>query len=286
MRAICRRIQFPHPFVKTKDKPHAHSSGTRRRAHRIDLESRIRLPLIRRLARRIQRHRRRRERIAPFQGTLSGSPARLAEWFDFHQSVARRVWKLYMYPVMWQACDGNNEEIKGMVGQAQGMAGQFMSSASFAEPELLAMDEPTLQAWLGRDELKRYQQHIDDLLRKKQHVLSAEVEAVLGLLSDPLSRIESIRGALNDMDLSFEAAQDSAGAAQALVQSTRDKLLTDSDRQTRKSTWTNYADSYLKFRNTFATAYLTSVQKQRGGRAPARLRKRPAFQAVTQQYSG
>lgn len=198
--------------------------------------------------------------IAPFQGTLAQSPARLAEWFDVQSTLARRVWTLYMYPVMWQACDGNNEAIKGMVGQAQGLAGQFMAAVAFAEPEMLAMDEATLLSWLQRDELRLYQQHIDDLLRKKQHVLSAEVEAVLGLLSDPLGRIESIRSALNDMDLSFEAAVDSAGAPQPLVQSTINNLLADSDREARKNAWRNYADSYLKFNNTLATTYLASVK--------------------------
>ena len=198
--------------------------------------------------------------IAPFQGTLAQSPARLAEWFDVQSTLARRVWTLYMYPVMWQACDGNNEAIKGMVGQAQGLAGQFMAAVAFAEPEMLAMDEATLLSWLQRDELRLYQQHIDDLLRKKKHVLSAEVEAVLGLLSDPLGRIESIRSALNDMDLSFEAAVDSAGAPQPLVQSTINNLLADSDREARKNAWRNYADSYLKFNNTLATTYLASVK--------------------------
>ncbi len=198
--------------------------------------------------------------IAQYKGTLSQSPARLADWFACQAAIARRVWKLYMYPAMWQACDGNNEDIKGMLGQAQGLAGQFIASASFAQPEILAMDEASLRQWLTQAELQLYQQHVADLLRKKEHVLSAEVEAVLGLLSDPLNRIESIRSALNDQDLRFEAAQDSAAAAQPLVQSTRDKLLADKDRATRRSAWQNYADSYLKFNNTFATAYLAAVK--------------------------
>ena len=109
-----------------------------------------------------------------------------------------------MYPVMWQACDGNNEAIKGMVGQAQGLAGQFMSSIAFAQPELLQLEQARLREWLQEEALQLYQHHIDDLLRTKQHVLSAEVETVLGLLADPLNRIESIRSALNDMDFELQ----------------------------------------------------------------------------------
>ena len=200
--------------------------------------------------------------IEAFKGGLSDSPARLAQWFDFNASLARRVWTLYMYPVMWQACDGNHEEIKGMVGQAQGLAGQYVSAASFENPELLAMDEGTLTSWIEEQaELKVYRQSIDDLLRTKKHVLSTEVEAVLGLLSDPLGRIEGIRGALTDMDMTFAAAVDSAGAELPLVQSTRDKLLSSSDREARKTAWNNYADSFLKFNNTLATTYLASVKR-------------------------
>ncbi len=198
--------------------------------------------------------------IAQFKGTLSQGPERLADWFDRHQALARRVWKVYMYPAMWSACDSANEDIKGMLGQAQGLAGQFMAETAFAQPELLAMDEATLQAWLATDALRLYQHHIDDLLRKKQHVLSGEVEAVLGLLSDPLGRFESIRSALNDMDLTFEPAVDSDGAPQPLVQSTRDKLLADDDRGLRKTAWRNYADRYLAYQNTLATTYLASVK--------------------------
>ena len=197
-----------------------------------------------------------------FKGSLADSPARLAEWFEFNASVARRVWTLYMYPAMWQACDGNHEEIKGMVGQAQGLAGQYISAASFENPELLAMDEATLLHWIEEyDDLNIYRQNIDDLLRTKKHVLSTEVEAVLGLLSDPLGRIEGIRGALTDMDMTFSAAVDRAGAELPLVQSTRDKLLAHGDREVRKTAWNNYADSFLKFNNTLATTYLASVKR-------------------------
>ena len=200
--------------------------------------------------------------IDAYKGTLSDNPTRLAEWFELRSAIGRRVWTLYFYPAMWQACDGKHEEIKGMLGQAQGLAGQFMAAVSFDDPELLAMDEDTLLAWVSDDDdLKQYQHAIDNLLRTKRHVLSAEVEAVLGLLSDPLSRVESIRGALTDMDMTFAPAVNSAREELPLIQSTRDKLLSSPDREARKTAWNNYADSFLKYGNTLATTYLASVKR-------------------------
>ena len=200
--------------------------------------------------------------IDAYKGTLSDSPARLAEWFKLRSAIGRRVWTVYFYPAMWQACDGKHVETKGMLGQAQGLAGQFMAAVSFDDPELLAMDEDRLLAWVSEeDDLKQYQHAIDNLLRTKRHVLPAEVEAVLGLLSDPLGRVESIRGALTDMDMTFAPAVNCAGEELPLVQSTRDMLLSSADREARKTAWNNYADSFLKYGNTLATAYLASVKR-------------------------
>ncbi len=200
--------------------------------------------------------------IEHYKGTLSDSPARLAEWFEFASSIGRRVWKVYMYPALWQACDGNNETVKGMVGQAQGLAGQYMAAAAFADPELLAMDRDTLLKWVSDEAaLQRYHQYVSNLLRTEKHVLSAEVEAVLGMLSEPLARFESIRSALTNMDMSFAPAHNSAGESLPIVQSTRDKLLADSDREVRKTAWNNYADRFLEFNNTLAAAYLASVKR-------------------------
>ena len=200
--------------------------------------------------------------IESYKGTLSDSPARLAEWFEFSSGLARRVWKVYMYPVLWQECDGHHEAIKGMVGQAQGLAGQYMAAAAFADPELLAMDRGILSTWVSEeDALKLYQHYISNLLRTQKHVLSGEVEAVLGMLSEPLNRIASIRSALTNRDMNFAPARGSDGETRPLVQSSRDKLLSDSDRQIRKTAWENYADRFLEMNNTLAAAYLASVKR-------------------------
>ena len=200
--------------------------------------------------------------IESYKDTLSMGPARLAEWFEFSSSLARRVWKVYMYPALWQECDGNHEAIKGMVGQAQGLVGQYMAAAAFADPELLAMDRGTLLQWVTEEEaLKLYHHYISNLIRTQKHVLSGEVEAVLGMLSEPLGRVESIRSALTNMDMRFAPARSSAGETLPVVQSTRDKLLADSDRQVRKTTWNNYADRFLEMNNTLAAAYLASVKR-------------------------
>ena len=200
--------------------------------------------------------------LAALQGTLSQSPSQLAAWFARWSDISRRVWKVYAFPMMWQACDGNHEAIKGMLGQAQGLYGNYLAAVAFADPELLAMDAEVLRAWARQDEsLQDYQQYIRNLLRTRKHVLSAEVESALGMISEPLGRIESIRAALINVDMRFEPASNSVGGQEPLVQSTINKLLADSDRETRRTAWNNYADGFLAHNNTLAAAYLASVKR-------------------------
>ena len=164
--------------------------------------------------------------------------------------------------MMWQACDGNHEEIKGMLGQAQGMYGNYMAAVAFADPELLSLDSDMLAGWIDEyDALRDYRQYIHNLLRTRRHVLSAEVESALGLVSEPLSRVESIRNALINVDMRFDSAVDSEGVEKPLVQSTISQLLSEGDRQIRKTAWENYADGFLANSNTLAAAYLASVKR-------------------------
>jgi len=199
--------------------------------------------------------------IDAFKGTLADSPDRLLEWFEFYATIMRRAFTVYMYPSLWIECDGNNKTIMGMAGQAQGLVGQVRARASFSDPELLAIDADTLQSWMDdNDDLKLYQKYIDDLQREQKHVLSAEVEEVIGMLSDPLGRIANVRNALTNMDMTFEPAIGKDGTEYELVQSTRDQLLANPDREVRKTTWNNYADTFLDYNNTLANAYLLSVK--------------------------
>jgi len=200
--------------------------------------------------------------ITAFKGTLADSPERLKEWLEFHSTIARRTFKVFMYPSLWLECDNTNVEIQGMAGQAQGLIGQVMALSSFNDPELLAIDQEMLQSWLDNDEeLKILQKYIDDLRREQKHVLSPEVEEAIGILSDPLRRIDGVRNALTNMDMTFAPAVASDGTEHELVQSSKDQLLGDADREIRRTTWENYADTFLDFNNTLANAYLMSVRR-------------------------
>lgn len=200
--------------------------------------------------------------VDTYKGQISQSPDKLHEWITFSSKLSRRISKLYFFTGMWINCDSDNETVKGLLGQATSLYGQFASKSAFANPELLSMDEATLRGWIqDHDDLKIYEHSINDLLRKKAHVRSAEVEEIMGMLSEPFSGTGQARQVLTNTDLKFADASDSNGESITVTQSNMDALKGSSDRVTRKTAWNSYADAHLDFKNTLANIYLTSVKQ-------------------------
>jgi oligoendopeptidase F len=197
-----------------------------------------------------------------YEGRLSESPDVLADYWDFSSKLNRRISKLYFYGAMNSAVDSLNEDYKALVGQVMGIFAQASQLAAFENPELLAMGKDKLLDWIRKNErLAIYEKAVDDLFRQQAHVKSAEVEAVLGAMSEPFGAARQIADELTDTDLQFPDATDSNGNPYPITQSNIEMVKANPDRAIRRSGWNNYADRYLEFKNTLAAAYITSVKQ-------------------------
>jgi oligoendopeptidase F len=130
-----------------------------------------------------------------YEGRLSESPAVLADYWDFSSMMGRRIMKLYFYAAMNGAVDSLDESFKPLVGQVMGVYAQASQLSAFDNPELLAMGRDKLMEWVENNErLAIYGKQVDDLFRQQAHVKSAEVEAVLGMMSEPFGSASNIIG--------------------------------------------------------------------------------------------
>ena len=142
-----------------------------------------------------------------YEGKISQDPETLAEYWDFANKLSRRLMKLYFYGAMNASVDSLNETYKGLVGQAMGLFAQASQLSAFDNPELLAMGRDKLMGWVkNNDALNIYEQQVDDLFRQQKHVKSAEVEAILGAVSEPFASASNIAGELTNTDLKFTDA--------------------------------------------------------------------------------
>jgi oligoendopeptidase F len=200
--------------------------------------------------------------LAEYQGTIGSGPGRLADWFAAEQALSLRGWHVLVYASMFHNVDTSDAEAAGRYGQAMGMLSKVRATVAFARPEMLALPEQTLRDWMQSEpRLAAYGHFFDLLARQRPHVRSAEVEEMLGQVSDPFGVARQIHGTLSDADLKFEPSHDSAGEATEIGQGTIGALLHSADRETRRTAWENYADAYLQHKNTIANCLSAGVKQ-------------------------
>lgn len=200
--------------------------------------------------------------IGQFKGRLHESATVLADYLTAFDALATAVGKIYVYAGLTYSVDTTNQQAAARNDQARGLYGMMMAATAFAQPEMLAIGFATLRKWLKEDErLADYGHYLDRLEKQQAHVRSAEVEQVLGLVQDAFGTAAATHGILANADLKFETAVGSDGQTYDITQGTIGRLLSDADREVRRTAWEHYADAHLAFKNTMANALSAGVKQ-------------------------
>jgi len=199
-----------------------------------------------------------------YQGHLNESAKILLEALKVSEELIQRAYKLYVYASFAYAVETTNPQAGGMLGKAQGIFGQVASAVAYLQPETLAIGKSKLDEWMGHPsgkELAVYRQYIEDLFRQQAHVRSAEVEEILGLVSDPLQGAANSTSMLTNADFKFGTIKDSQGNLLDVTQGNFDtQLMHLPDRKARKAAYEAYIDKYVEHKNTLATNLETSIK--------------------------
>ncbi len=202
-------------------------------------------------------------KVKQYQGRLAEGASVLLDAFKAAHDLVARVQIAYMYAGFSYAVDTTNQQAAGMRGKGQGMYGEVLSAVSFLAPEILAIGKDTLTEWMNHpsgEKLSIYKQYFDDLFRKQAHVRSAEVEELLGLVSDPLQGPSTSTSMLTNADFKFKPVKDSKGKTLDLTQGTYHNILHSADRTVRRAAYENYMDKYVENKNTLASNLIHSIK--------------------------
>ena len=200
--------------------------------------------------------------IRKCQGRLSEGADVLVEALTIAEKLSARATKLFVYSGFHYAVDTTDQQAGGMRSKASGIYGQVLSAVSFIQPEVLAIGRSTLDEWMKQNEkLAVYKHYFNNIFRKQEHVRSAEVEEILGMVSEPFEGASTSTSMLTNADVKFKPAKDSKGNLVDVTQGNYDTgLMHSPDRKLRRNAYESYIDKYVEHKNTLATNLTTSIK--------------------------
>ena len=198
--------------------------------------------------------------IKPCRGTLDKDAASLETCLDRVYDLALEVERLDAYARADYSTDRTCSEAKVRTDRIQAMVTRFHGAIAFLEPELLAMDPDRLRSFVGeRKGLAQYAHYVDDLIRRRPHVLSQDQEKILALTGDLRAGPRFMVNALEE-DVKFPAIHDEDGKEVSLTRSSFPRFRGSKKREVRKETVDRFFGTLREYGRSFAASLDMAVK--------------------------
>ncbi|MCD7821794.1 MAG: oligoendopeptidase F [Clostridiales bacterium] len=201
--------------------------------------------------------------ITAYEGRLGESGETLLAYLRLDDEMSLAFDALINYVCRRGDEDTRVAKYQSMTAQVMNLLTQVSAAGSFETNELLAIPDDTLEAFYqSTPGLELYRRCLDNVRRKKAHILSPAEEKLLAQAGQISDDPENIFSMLNDADLTFPDAIDSQGQPHTLTHGTYIPMMQGSDRALRKSAFENLYGVYRQFRNTSAAALGAQAKQQ------------------------
>ncbi len=192
-------------------------------------------------------------RIAAFRGILGRSAEDLLAFFRLEDELELRLSALFNYAQRKADQDQGNARYQDMSGKAMGAYVAASSAGAFSTPEIMAIDEDTLNLfYVAQPALEEYRRSLYQIRRRAAHVLSPEEEKLLAAAGEMARTPDQIGSIFRNAELSFPDVTDAKGEKHALTGGSFVPLLESDDRVLRKNAFDAYYGRLGEFKNTIA----------------------------------
>lgn len=199
-------------------------------------------------------------KLSDYQGKLNNAKT-IREFLDFDTDLGRKLSDYYCYAELRNCEDTRQSDAQAMEAQAYSLYAKYATAVSFAEPEILSMDEQKLKEVVKDEALKPYAFNMQKLLDEKPHVLSAKEESLLASFTEVLGAPSKISENLVDADMTFEPVKDSEGQTHELTQANYIMLEMSEDRTLRKNAFKSFYKGFKDHINTLSATYNGCVKE-------------------------
>ena len=197
-----------------------------------------------------------------FKSTLGKSAKRLWQVLEYYFNLEKELMRLYAYAGMLSDQDTLQSEPLAMKQEMEQLETKLNSASAYLEPEILRLPRKTILSFLVRNKnLLTYRQFLNDILRRKTHILNAREEKLIaeaGLMSGTAHEVFNI---FSNAELPYKTVQLENGQEINIDPINYALYRTSSNRQDRVKVFQAFFGALKEFERTFGTQLYGDLKK-------------------------
>ncbi len=197
--------------------------------------------------------------ISAFDGKLADKETLLA-CFTLCDTISRRMEKLYIYAHLRHDEDVRNGDTTARLARIGALFSKVFSQFAFVDPQLTALSEEQLQAFINDPAFAAYDYRLKKLVKSKAHVLSEKEEKLLALGSDVLGGFQDVFMMLDNANLNLPTASYN-GEEIPMSHGMYGVIVHNGNAEERKEWFEKYYDAYIKLIDAITQTYYNNVKK-------------------------
>lgn len=200
--------------------------------------------------------------LAKMEGHIADSPQTLLSYLTLWEEMEKKTEPAASYAHRLNDQDTGNTANQAMVQKMQSIYAGMYSRLAFADPEILAIDEETLERFYAEEpRLEAYRKYIQEIQRLKPHCLSSEMERLLAMTKEMSSVPNQTFSVFNNADLKLPEMTDENGETVRITHGRYGTLIESADRRVRREAFEKMYQTYKQFENTLASLYSGQIKK-------------------------
>lgn len=200
--------------------------------------------------------------VEAYRGKLGQSAQALLEALQLEYRLQELNERVFTYARMRRDEDNANPTYQALTDRAASLNILVQAALSFIVPEILALPSETLERFRREEPgLALYRFALDELLRQKDHTLSAAEEQIIAGVGEVAQAPANIFKMISDADMTFPSIKDEDGNEVGITHGRYIQLMESRDRRVRREAFTSLYSSYRKLKNTLSATLGSSVKK-------------------------
>jgi len=198
--------------------------------------------------------------VVKFRDHLGDSAESLAACLEFEKRTDIRVERLNQFAALRVTEDSSNAAALAREARLESLLVRVGEAFSFIAPEIQAIPDATLEAFLSEPVLADWTIPLRKLRRLKDHTLGADGERLLALGTSAIRGHGETFSQLTDVDMKFGTLRDGGGHERELTQSSFSSFLRQRDRAVRRAAFHQFYAEFGDHRFTLAASLASSVR--------------------------